>query len=61
MNDMKDSRSYELRTLDAMNNLGHWVIRMILGRGEKVPNVMNNSRLGMTETTQGHELSFLMI
>ena len=45
---MNDSRSHELKPLDAMNNLGLYVIQMILGPEEKSPNVMNKSRLGMT-------------
>ena len=31
MDDMNDSGSHELKALDAMDNLGLWMISMILG------------------------------
>ena len=45
VDDMNDSRSHELRPLDAINNLGLWIIWTILGFEHKALNVMNNSGL----------------
>ena len=39
---------YELKALDAMNNLDLWLTRMTLGRELKAPDAMNCSRFGIT-------------
>ena len=44
MDDMNNSVSYELRPLDAMNNIGLRMTSMILGREPMILNSMNNSR-----------------
>ena len=48
MDDMNNSGSYELRPLDAMNNVGIRMICMILGHEPMILNVMNKSGLWMT-------------
>ena len=45
VDDMNDLGSHELRPLDAMNNLGLWVIWKILSCKEKALNAMNKSKL----------------
>ena len=45
MDDMNNSGFYELRPLDAMNNIGLWMIQMIVGIEPMTLNVMNNSKL----------------
>ena len=45
---MDNSRSYELRPLNAMNNIGLRMMQMILGCEPMILNVMNISRLWMT-------------
>ena len=47
MDDMNNSVSYELRPLDAMNNIGLKMIYMILGHEPMILNAMNNLRLWM--------------
>ena len=41
---MNDLGSYELKPLDAIKNLGLWMIWTIVGREPKALIVMNNSR-----------------
>ena len=45
--------------MDAMNNLGVWMIWMILGLGPIALNAMSSSSLLFTRTTLGHELRVL--
>ena len=56
MDDMNILGSYEMRPLDAMNNLGIRMIWMILGHKPMSLNVMNNLGLWMIRTTLGREL-----
>ena len=48
MDDMNNLGSYELRPIDAMNNIGLRMIGIILGREPIILNAMNNSGLWMT-------------
>ena len=48
MDDINNLRSYKLRPLNAMNNLGLRMIQIILGCEPMSLNVINNSRLWMT-------------
>ena len=48
MDDMNNSGSYELRPLDAMNNIGLSMIQMIFHHEPMILNVMNKSGLWMT-------------
>ena len=57
--DMTNSRSNELRHLDAMNNIGLRMIRMIFGRKSMILNAMNNSGLWMTWMTLAREVKAL--
>ena len=57
---MNNSRSYELRSLDAMNNIRLRMIQMILGCEPMILNVMNNSGLWMTYMTLGCELKVVV-
>ena len=45
MDDMKDSGSFELRPLDAMNSLLVWMIQMTLCYELKSLDAMNKSKL----------------
>ena len=56
---MNDLGSYELRSLDALNNSSLRMIWMIFGHEPMTLNVMNNSGLWMTWTTQGCQLRAL--
>ena len=59
MDDMNDSRSLELRPLDAMNRSWLWMIRTILLHELKPLDAMNSSGLWMTRITLGRELRAL--
>ena len=48
MHDMNNSGSYELRLLDAMNNIVLRIIQMILGHEPMILNEVTNSWLWMT-------------
>ena len=51
--------SYELRPLDAMNNIRLRIIQMILGHKPMIQNAMNNSGFWITWMTPGHKLKVL--
>ena len=59
MDDMNSLGSYEMRPLDAMNNLGIRMIWMILSHEPMSLNVMNNLGLWMIWMTLGHDLKAL--
>ena len=56
---MNDFRSYELRSLNVLNNSRLRMIWTIFGYEPMMLNIMNNSRLWMTWTTQVRELRAL--
>ena len=56
MDDMNNSRRYELKPQDVMNNSWLRMILMIIGREPMALIAVNSSKLWMTLTTLGHEL-----
>lgn len=56
VNDINDSGSHELHTLNVVNNSTLWMIWTIPGRKPSALDGMNNSGLWMTWTTPGREL-----
>ena len=61
VDDINDLGSYELQSLDSLNNSRLRIIWTIFGRKPMTLNVMNNSGLWMTWMTQGCEFKALEI